>query len=59
MPYSVFFHGNYAIHGTYDIHRLGSPASAGCVRLHVDNAAELFHLIRDAGKGNTRIIVLD
>ena len=30
MPYSIFFKGNYAIHGTDQIDRLGSPASAGC-----------------------------
>ena len=25
MPYSIFFHGGYAIHGSYEIHRLGGP----------------------------------
>ncbi|MFU8898325.1 MAG: L,D-transpeptidase, partial [Roseinatronobacter sp.] len=33
MPYSVFYSGHYAIHGTDQISRLGRPASAGCVRL--------------------------
>ena len=23
MPYSIFFHGGYAIHGRYEINRLG------------------------------------
>src|SRR5690348_3428497 len=27
MPHSIFFHGGYAIHGSYDIHRLRGPAS--------------------------------
>mgnify|MGYP000459942441 FL=1 len=27
MPYSVFFHGGYAVHGTNYVKRLGRPAS--------------------------------
>src|SRR5262245_17353770 len=42
MPYSIFFTRGYAIHGSYEIHRLGGPASHGCVRLHPANAATLF-----------------
>ena len=34
MPYSVFFRGGYAIHGTGYVKQLGRPASHGCVRLH-------------------------
>ena len=34
MPYSIFFDGGYAIHGSYEIRHLGSPASHGCIRLH-------------------------
>src|SRR5665811_1073605 len=33
MPYSIFFSGGYAIHGSYEVSRLGSPASHGCIRL--------------------------
>ena len=57
MPYSVFFHKGYAIHGTTEIHRLGGPASHGCVRLHPRNAAMLFSLVRVAGPGRTRIAI--
>jgi lipoprotein-anchoring transpeptidase ErfK/SrfK len=42
MPHSIFFHGGYAIHGSYEINRLGGPASHGCIRLHPANAAALF-----------------
>jgi hypothetical protein len=55
MPYSVFFRGGYAIHGTDAVSRLGRPASHGCVRLHPRNAAELFSLIKRYGKRNTII----
>ena len=49
MPYAVFFHKGWAIHGTTSISRLGRPASHGCVRLHPDNARILFKLIKAAG----------
>jgi lipoprotein-anchoring transpeptidase ErfK/SrfK len=57
MPHSIFFHGGYAIHGSYEISRLGGPASHGCVRLHPSNAATLFALVQREGTGNTRIVV--
>lgn len=57
MPYSVFFHGGYAIHGTYDLKRLGRPASHGCIRLHPDNAAAFFAMVQRTGNRNTRIVI--
>ena len=57
MPHSIFFHGGYAIHGSYDIHRLGGPASHGCIRLHPANAAALFDLVKHEGKDATTIVV--
>ena len=58
MPWSVFFHGGYAIHGTTAIKQLGRPASHGCVRLHPDNARTLFETIVENGKANTIIAVV-
>ena len=57
MPYSVFFHGNYAIHGSYATRSLGRPASHGCIRLDPENAREFYHLVRGRGAGQTRIVV--
>jgi lipoprotein-anchoring transpeptidase ErfK/SrfK len=57
MPHSIFFHGGYAIHGTYEIKRLGRPVSHGCVRLHPSNAAKLFSLVREYGMKNTVITI--
>lgn len=57
MPYSIFFRGNYAVHGTNQVSRLGRPASAGCVRLHTENAAKLFALVKKHGFKDTRIVV--
>lgn len=57
MPYSIFYNGNYAVHGTNQVSRLGSPASAGCIRLHTENAAVLYKLAQQEGLKNTRIIV--
>ena len=55
MPHSIFFYYGFAIHGTHDIHRLGGPASHGCVRLHPSHAATLYALVERNGRGNTRI----
>ncbi|CAN7580726.1 L,D-transpeptidase [Mesorhizobium caraganae] len=57
MPYSVFFHGGYAIHGTNAVRQLGRPASHGCVRLHTANAAAFYSMVREVGFSNTRIVV--
>jgi L,D-transpeptidase catalytic domain len=57
MPHSIFFHHGFAIHGSYEIRRLGGPASHGCVRLHPSNAATLFALVNREGAGSTRIVV--
>ncbi len=58
MPYAIFYHGGYAVHGTTAVSRLGSPASHGCVRLDTANAAKLYKLVQMVGPGNTRIVVV-
>lgn len=55
MPHAIFFSGNYAIHGTNQISRLGRPASAGCVRLHPEHARILFEMTRKVGRSNMRV----
>jgi lipoprotein-anchoring transpeptidase ErfK/SrfK len=57
MPYSIFYDGNFAIHGTTHVAQLGGPASRGCIRLHPSNAAVLFSLVQREGLGNTRISI--
>lgn len=57
MPYSIFYTGNYAIHGTNQIKRLGSPASAGCIRLHPDNARVFYNMALQAGLKNVKVRV--
>lgn len=57
MPWSIFFSGNYAIHGTTAVDRLGAPASAGCIRLAPENAERLFALVRDVGMAETEIVI--
>jgi len=49
MPYSIFFRGGYAIHGTGAVGSLGSPASHGCVRLHPANAKRLYEIVQAEG----------
>lgn len=56
MPYSIFFYGGYAIHGSFEISHLGRPASHGCIRLHPRHAAVLFALVK-RNRDSTRIVV--
>jgi len=56
MPWSIFFDGGYAIHGSYEISHLGRPASHGCIRLHPNNAKILFELVQ-RHMHDTRIVV--
>lgn len=57
MPFSVFYHGGYAIHGTNAVSRLGRPASHGCIRLSTPNARTFYNLVRRYGRRNTLIRV--
>jgi lipoprotein-anchoring transpeptidase ErfK/SrfK len=57
MPYSVFYYGGYAIHGTNYVKRLGRPASHGCIRLQTANAATFYSLVQRHGRSDTRIVV--
>ena len=56
MPWSIFFKGGYAVHGTNYIKRLGRPASHGCIRLHPAAARELFNLVK-RNRGRSRIVI--
>ena len=58
MPHSIFFtREGHAIHGSFDVKRLGTPASHGCVRLAPQNAATLFALVKAEGLPNTKVII--
>lgn len=57
MPYSVFFNGGIAVHGTMNPGSLGRAASHGCVRLATSNAATFFKLVQRHGMAQTRIVV--
>ena len=49
MPHSIFFYGQYAIHGTEAVGALGHVASHGCIRIAPENAATLFALVSREG----------
>src|ERR1700730_6853682 len=49
MPYAIFFHNGYAIHGSYDIAQLGGPASHGCIPLHPTAPGTFFGLVHREG----------
>jgi len=43
VPYTMYYSGNYAIHGAYWHHRFGTPVSHGCVNVAVNHAKWLFN----------------
>ena len=53
MPYCMFFHGGYALHGSYEVP--GFNASHGCIRLFVNDAR---WLNQDFTSGAGRVPVL-
>lgn len=58
MPHSIFFtQKGHAIHGSFDVKRLGTPASHGCVRLAPENAKTLFELVGQEGVLNTTVVL--
>jgi lipoprotein-anchoring transpeptidase ErfK/SrfK len=58
MPHSIFFtKDGHAIHGSYDIKRLGRAVSHGCVRLAPNNASALYALVQQHGLENTTITI--
>lgn len=58
MPFAIFYDGDYAIHGTDQISRLGKPASHGCVRLDPKNAEILFEMVKTAGMESLRVEIV-
>lgn len=57
MPYSVFYHRGYAIHGTNSVSKLGRPASHGCIRLDPMHASMFYTLVESYGMDATQITV--
>jgi lipoprotein-anchoring transpeptidase ErfK/SrfK len=57
MPYSIFFKGGYAVHGTGATKALGAPASHGCIRLATGNARTLYQLVKQFGPAKARIVI--
>jgi len=54
MPYCMFFHGGYALHGSYEVP--GYNDSHGCVRMFVDDAKWLNQQFT-ADQTNTPVII--
>ena len=57
MPYSVFYSGGFAIHGTTSTRALGRRASHGCVRLDTANARTFYALVAAHGLSATHIVI--
>lgn len=43
VPYTLYYHGSYAIHGAYWHKRFGTPVSRGCINLPPNRAKLIFN----------------
>lgn len=43
VPYAMYYHRGYAIHGTYWHNNFGTPMSHGCTNVAVDHAQWIFN----------------
>jgi lipoprotein-anchoring transpeptidase ErfK/SrfK len=43
VPYTMYYHRGYAIHGAYWHSRFGTPVSHGCINVAVNHARWLYH----------------
>ncbi len=57
LPHAIFFVGGVAIHATKGIHKLGTRASHGCVRLSPGDAARVYGMVARHGMKNTLVTV--
>jgi lipoprotein-anchoring transpeptidase ErfK/SrfK len=46
VPYAMFFHGEFAIHGAYWHNDFGKPVSHGCVNMMPDDAKLVYELVK-------------
>ena len=58
MPHAIFFmKDGHAIHGSYEVKRLGNAVSHGCVRIAPQNATILYDLVKKTGMENTQVVL--
>jgi len=43
VPYSMYYSGDFSIHGTYWHHNFGTPMSHGCVNMDISEAEWLYN----------------
>jgi lipoprotein-anchoring transpeptidase ErfK/SrfK len=43
VPYTMYYSGYFAIHGTYWHHSFGTPMSRGCVNMDTNDAEWLYN----------------
>jgi lipoprotein-anchoring transpeptidase ErfK/SrfK len=59
LPYLISIsRDGIAIHGTELSSSLGRPASHGCIRLSIPNAARLYALVQKYGMASTEVVVV-
>ena len=53
VPYVMYYHRGYALHGTYWHDNFGQPMSHGCINMRTDDARWLFYWADPPTPGGT------
>jgi len=56
VPYTMFFHDGYAIHGAYWHDKFGQPTGHGCVNMKTEDAKHLFEWSEPRLVQNTHVV---
>ena len=43
VPFTMYYHGDFAIHGTYWHHNFGTPMSHGCINMDISDAEWIYN----------------
>src|SRR5262249_43965233 len=56
--HAIFFmKDGHAIHGSYEVRRLGKAVSHGCVRISPQNATTLYTMVEKSGLKNAQVVL--
>jgi len=57
VPFTMYFNGNYGIHGAYWHNNFGHPMSHGCVNMRIEDSEKLFYWASPPLPENTNSIL--
>lgn len=59
VPYTMYYHGSYGLHGTYWHDKFGTQQSAGCTNLTRGDAEYIFNIVNPALSDGAKTVYAD